>query len=76
MSEFRPCPEDAKFLEETITAVENNRGYRYAVRDPMRTSTDPPIYFYEKVRRRGHSETDPVAEQELLFALERRVGGR
>lgn len=26
---FSPCPEQKSWLEETVTRIENNRGYRY-----------------------------------------------
>ncbi len=32
----RPCPEERGRLEEKVTRIENNRGYRYEVQEPRR----------------------------------------
>lgn len=29
---FRPCPEESERLAETVTRIENNRGYRYEIK--------------------------------------------
>lgn len=68
---FAPCPDEKAFLEERVAALENNRAYRYDVRNPRRTPTQPPVYFYEKQRQRGHSDTDLTLEREILFELRR-----
>ena len=66
---FRPCPERKTWLEETITRIECNRGFRYEVRDPKRLEREPAVYYYIKVR---HSDEQiPLVEEEILFPLKR-----
>jgi hypothetical protein len=73
---FQPCPDRKAWLEETVTALENNRGYRYEVRDPRRLSGDLDVYSYTKIRHRyAHEDEVAVAEQEILFPLERPAAG-
>ncbi len=67
---FHPCPDRKSWLEETITAIERNKGYRYEVRDPRRLAGDTPIYLYTKVRH-DHPDDDAYAEEEILFPLKR-----
>lgn len=67
---FRPCPEETQRLEETITRLENNRGYRYEVRDPRRLAGASPVYYYVKVRQGGVRD-EAEAEEEVLFRLRR-----
>lgn len=68
---FTPCPEQKSWLEATVTALENNRGFQYQVRDPKRLPGEPAVYYYVKVRRRDQSDEEPMAGQEILFPLER-----
>jgi len=68
---FHACPEKKAWLEETVTRIENNRGYRYEVRDPKQLGRDPAVYFYLKLCHR-HPHEDAVAEEEILFPLKRR----
>ena len=71
---FRACLDQKAWLEETVTRIENNRGFRYEVRDPKRWSGEPPVYCYIKMRHRyGHE--DAVAEEEILFPLKRPPAG-
>ncbi len=67
---FRPCPEQQQWLEETVARIENNRGFRYEVRDPKRLPGEPAVYHYVKMRHRDTRE-DAVAEEEILFPLKR-----
>jgi hypothetical protein len=69
---FRPCPEQKDWLEETVTRVECNRGFRYEVRDPRRLAGEPAVYYYVKVRHSDRRESVPLAEEEILFPLKRR----
>jgi hypothetical protein len=68
---FRPCPEQRQWLEETVTRIENNHGFRYEVRDPKRLPGEPAVYYYVKRRHRDIGE-ESVAEEEILFPLTRR----
>jgi hypothetical protein len=68
---FYACPEKKKWLEETITRIENNRGYRYEVRDPKRLPGDSAVYYYHKLRHQQPDE-DAEGEEEILFPLKRR----
>ncbi len=69
---FRPCLDQKSKLEEIITRIENNEGFRYEVRDPKQLPGEPPVYHYIKMR---HRDADPdvaaVAEEEILFSLKR-----
>jgi hypothetical protein len=67
---LQPCPEERTRLEEIVTRLENNRGYRYEVSEPRRVSGEPAIYYYVKTR---HDDGDdpPMVEEELLFPLKR-----
>jgi hypothetical protein len=67
---FDPCPDRKGWLEETVTRIENNRAYRYEVREPKRLRGDPDVYFYVKVRHR-HPQEDAMVEEEVLFPLKR-----
>lgn len=67
---FDPCPDRKGWLEETVTRIENNRAYRYEVRDPKRLRGEPAVYFYVKMRHR-HPHEDAMAEEEVLFPLKR-----
>jgi len=71
---FRPCPEQKGWLEETVTRIECNHGYRYEVRDPKRLAGEPAVYYYIKVRHR-YAHEDAVAEEEILFPLKRQSAG-
>ena len=67
---FSPCPDREAWLEETVTGIENNREYRYEVRDPKCLSGTSPVYYYIK-RRYHHGHEDSYVEEEILFALKR-----
>jgi hypothetical protein len=69
---FRACPDQKAWLEETIARIENNKGFHYVVKDPMRLGNDPAtsVYHYTKVRNDSDRE-NPVAEDEVLFPLKR-----
>lgn len=71
---FRPCPEEKSRLEQTVTRIENNSGYRYEVRDPSRLAGEPTVYYYIKRRHRDPRE-DAFAEEEILFSLKRPSAG-
>ncbi len=66
-----PCPDERARLEEIVTRIENNRGYRYEVREPRRVSGDPAIYYYVKARHEDVGDDPPMVEEELLFPLKR-----
>jgi hypothetical protein len=67
---FRPCPEQKGWLEDTVTRIECNRGFRYEVRDPKRLAGEPVVYYYMKVRH-SSDQNIPPAEEEILFPLKR-----
>ncbi len=69
---FRPCPDQKDWLQETIGRIENNKGYRYEVGDPMRLGSDPAVavYHYVKVRHEATRERF-VDGEEILFPLKR-----
>ena len=67
---FQPCPDRKTWLEETVAGIENNRGFRYEVRDPKRLPGEPAVYYYVKMRHR-HPDEAAVAEEEILFPLKR-----
>jgi hypothetical protein len=67
---FSPCPERAHWLEETVTGIESNRGFRYDVRDPRWLAGTSPVYYYVKVRQ-GRGDEDSRTAEEMLFALKR-----
>lgn len=68
---FTPVEDDAALVEK-ITRLENNAGYRYSVKDPMRAEIKGgEIYFYEKSRRRSD---DLYVAEEFLFPLTRSSG--
>jgi hypothetical protein len=67
---FKPCPEKKGWLEETVTRIENNKGFRYEVREPKRLPGEPAVYYYIKYRHGGVRE-DAVAEEGILFPLKR-----
>ncbi len=71
---FVPCPEKKAWLEETIAGIENNKGYRYEVREPRQLRGEPAIYHYVKVRH-DSSNDDPMVEEEILFPLKRASAG-
>lgn len=71
---FRPCVDRQTWLEETVTRIENNRGYRYEVREPKRLSGEPAVYYYVKMRHR-FPQDDAVREEEILFPLKRASAG-
>ena len=65
---FHPCPKEKNWLEEMVTRLEQNREFRYEVRDPKRMPGEPAVYFYVKVRH-GDSEDQPLVEEQVLFPL-------
>ena len=67
---FQPCPEKKSWLEETVTRIENNKEFRYEVREPKRLPGEPAVYYYIKYRHGGVRE-NAVAEEEILFPLKR-----
>jgi hypothetical protein len=67
---FQPCPDQKTWLEETIARIENNREYRYEVKDPKRLPGEPGVYHYIKMRYRFPLEAG-VASEEILFPLKR-----
>lgn len=67
---FAPCLDRKNWLEETVAAIENNRGYRYEVHDPKCLPGGSPLYYYVK-RRSCDDHEDSFAEEEILFALKR-----
>jgi len=67
---FRPCLDQASWLLETVTRIENNRGFRYEVHDPKRRAGEPAVYYYVKIRH-GRTRDHAVAEEEILFPLKR-----
>ena len=67
---FQPCPEKKSWLEETVTRIENNKEYRYEVREPKRLPGEPAVYYYIKYRHGGVRE-NADAEEEILFPLKR-----
>lgn len=67
---FQPCPEKKSWLEETITRIENNKEFRYEVREPKRLPGEPAVYYYIKYRHGGVRE-NADAEEEILFPLKR-----
>src|SRR5688500_10129126 len=61
---FHPCPDQKSWLEERVTRIENNRGFRYEVRDPKRLPGEPAVYFYISVRHR-HADEHAMAEEKI-----------
>jgi hypothetical protein len=66
---FFACADRKGWLEQTITAIENNQGYRYEVRDPTRLTGDHELFYYTKVRHTGRPREDAHVEEEILFRL-------
>lgn len=71
---FRPCPEQKDWLEETVTRIECNHGFRYEVRDPRRLAGEPAVYYYIKLRH-GYAHEDALEEEEILFPVKRESAG-
>ncbi|MEK6679073.1 MAG: hypothetical protein AABY39_06625 [Nitrospirota bacterium] len=67
---FQPCPEKKSWLEEIVTRIENNKEFRYEVREPKRLPGEPAVYYYIKYRHGGVRE-NADAEEEILFPLKR-----
>ncbi len=67
---FSPCPDRKAWLEETVAGIENNREYRYEVRDPQCLPGSSPVYYYIK-KRRQYAHEDPHVEEEILFTVKR-----
>lgn len=65
---FQPCPGQKAWLEEKVMRMEQNREFRYEVRDPKRMPGEPEVYFYVKVRH-GDTKDQPLVEEEVLFPL-------
>lgn len=66
---FRPCPEKAVWLRETVVALENDRQHEYSIEKAQWIEGSPPIYHYTKRRETTGEDETPYAEEELLFAL-------
>ena len=66
---FQPCPRK-ELVEETVTRIENNKEYRYEVKEPKRLPGEPTVYYYIKYLHGGIRE-NAVAEEEILFPLKR-----
>lgn len=67
---FQPCPEKKSWLEEIVTRIENNKEFRYEVREPKRLPGESTVYYYIKYRHGGVRE-NADAEEEILFPLKR-----
>jgi hypothetical protein len=70
---FQSCPDQRPWLEEAVARLENNSRFRYEIKDPQRSSEGPPVFSYVKLRHRA-GDSEPVAEQEVLFRLKRPAG--
>lgn len=68
---FRPCLEKKSWLEETITAMERNEGYRYEVSDPRRLAGGREVYYYTKIRHGNSVGDDAFIEEDILFPFQR-----
>jgi hypothetical protein len=68
---LQPCPDERARLEEIVKLLENNRGYRYEVREPRRIPGDPTLYYYVKARHHDIDNDPPMVEEELLVPLKR-----
>jgi hypothetical protein len=68
---FTPCPERKGWLEETVTAMERNEGYRYEVRHPRRLAGAREVYFFQNRRHGDDSDDAAYDEVAILFPLER-----
>jgi hypothetical protein len=68
---FVPCPDRQRWLEETVTRMAYDPEDRYEVREPRRLRGDAHVYYYVK-HRVGGSDSPALAEEEVLFPLERR----
>ncbi len=71
---FRPCPERAAWLKETVIGIENNKGYRYDIQKARWIAGPSTVYLYTK-RRDSTDQDTPFAEEELLFQLRRPAKG-
>ncbi len=63
---FRACPEEREQIRQAVALIENNREYRYQVREPRRLAGGAAVYYYFKARNRGSDENAAV-EEEVLF---------
>jgi hypothetical protein len=72
---FRPCPEQKTWLEERTSYIENNRGFRYEVREPRQLAGEQTIYYYVKKRHSDEDEKVPMVEEEILFRLKQPAKG-
>jgi hypothetical protein len=68
---FFPCPEQKKWLEETVAAMERNHGYRYEVRNPTRLSGDSEVYSFTRIRHGNDSDDSAFVEETILFPHKR-----
>ncbi len=66
---FVPCDDKKDWLKNTVTMVENNKGYQYEIHKPY-ALTGSDVYCYTK-RRDGPKTDDAFAEGEILFRLKR-----
>jgi hypothetical protein len=66
---FVACPAEQPFLVETVTWLENNSEYRYAVDHPFRASLHgKPIYYFTKSR---HRHANAYCVDDLMLSLKR-----
>jgi hypothetical protein len=72
---FRPCPEQKTWLEERTSYIENNRGFRYEVREPRQLAGEQTIYYCVKKRHSDEDEKVPMVEEEILFRLKQPAKG-
>lgn len=68
---FTPCAERKGWLEETVTAMERNEGYRYEVRNPRQLTGAREVYFFQKRRHGNDSDDEAYDEEAILFPLKR-----
>lgn len=67
---FVPCDDKKDWLQKTVAAIENNKGYEYEVRNAYRLTGSAEVYYYHK-RRDGPKTDDAFGEEEVLFPLKR-----
>jgi hypothetical protein len=68
---FTPCADRKGWLEETITAMERNQGYRYEVREPRRLAGAREVYYFKSRRHGNDSDDEAFDEEAILFPLKR-----
>lgn len=68
---FTLCADRKGWLEETVTAMERNPGYRYEVREPRQLTGAREVYYYKKKRHGNSTEDEAFDEEAILFPLKR-----